>query len=221
MKKNIWNISFGIFALLICVFGALIIYHFISPGTYAKEGVYYSRSGRFEVPVPVQDSWGGKINDGKGFVSFTDDQCRLFRIDYGGFPEAERRLLERMGRHKYLSSFLDNVYLKTFLRKRIPETSVDFEEYMSERDNGLLYAQIDAPKSSVCAVSVNKNPAVRKDAKRGILIVLYRSRIYVITTSFMLLNHKTLVDLSEWDMELKKDLQENTISFAQTITFRN
>jgi hypothetical protein len=37
-----------------------------------------------------------------------------------------------MGHDNYLSSFIENVYLETFLRRRIPNTKINFKEYEGE-----------------------------------------------------------------------------------------
>ena len=221
MKKAIWICFFGFFGLLLVVFAILIVYVFFAPDNYVKEGIYYSRSGRFEVPVPVHNSPGGNIEDGKSFVSFTDDFCSLYRIDSYILTKSQKKMLKDRGREDYLEYFLDKIYFNTFLQKvEIPKPTIDFKEYLGEADNGSLYAQIDTPKSSVCTVSVNDSPPVREDAKRGTVATIFGRRIYVISTNISQVNLSLFENTSEWDDEKREKLKNNTMSFAQTITFK-
>jgi hypothetical protein len=216
MRKFIKYLFVAILFLAISVIAIL----YFAPRSYVKDGIYHSLTGRFQVPVPVSSSMGGKTNERKGSVSFIDDLCSLYRIDYGAFTEHEKQLLKKMGREKYLSSFIKNVYLDTFLRRKLPEVKIDFKEYLGGANNGTLYAQIDAPKGSVCTVSRNGGPHMRQDAKRGTLVVLVSDRIYVITTGLMQLSAPKGMSLEELHTKQEQDLKDNTMSFAKTITFR-
>lgn len=197
---------------------------FLVPISTVTDGKYISHGGRFEVPVPVSDSLGGKRNEGIDFVSFVDDFCALYRIDYKVLPESEQSLLAQMGREKYLGSFLENVYLKTFLEPRFSAgIKIDFSEYLGNSDNGTLYAQIDTPKASVCTLSTDGGPAERRDAKRGTLTLLYGKRIYVITTGPGLVAHidtKWLRPEASHPSHQSQMLKENTLQFSKSIRFR-
>ena len=208
------------FAISIVAINYLVAINYSTPRSNVKDGTYYSPTGKFQVPVPVSSSMGGKTNEGAGSVSFTDDLCSLYRIDYRVLNEDEKQLLNKMGREEYLASFIENDYLDTFLRKKLPGIKIDFKEYLGAADNGTLYAQIDAPKGSICTVSRNGGPHMREDAKRGTLVVLTDDRIYVVTTGLWQLPAPKGISLEELHTKQEQKLKENTMSFAQTITYR-
>lgn len=213
MKKFVKYLLITILLLAIYVVVNLC---FIRIG-YGADGTYYSPIGRFQLPVPVSSAMGGKTTEKKGSVSFIDDMCSLYRIDYGRLGEHEKRLFKKMGREKYLSSFFTNVYLDTFLRRRMPELKIDFEEYLGDEKSGILYAQLDAPKGSVCTISSDGAPPMRLDAKRGIVVVVYGDRIFVITTELWQLPLPSGITLKELHAQQEQQLKENTMSFMRTI----
>ena len=212
-------IKYLFIVILFLAISVIAILYFV-PKSHVKDGIYYSLTGRFQVPVPVSSSMGGKTTERTGSVSFIDDLCALYRIDYKVLPKPDMQIFKKMGREKYLSSLIENSYLKTFLRKSIPEAKIDFKEYSGSASNGSLYAQIDTPKGSVCTVSRNGGPPMREDAKRGILTLLIDYRVYVITTGLSKLPAPVGMSLEGLHTDQQQKLKDNTLSFTQTITFR-
>lgn len=208
----------------------VVVGRFLTPDSYVKDGIHYSVIGKFQVPVPVTDSWGGKSNETKRSLSFVDDLCSLYRIDYAYLSDSAMHRLKEMGNEKFLGSYVQEVYLKTFLSRTIPGVKIDFKEYRGSKDNGSLYMQIDAPKGSVCKIRRNGGEPTRDDAKRGAVALIYGGRFYVITTSLGVeltskgveaLHAPTPKGLEAMHASQEQKLKENTLSFSQSITYRS
>jgi hypothetical protein len=180
---------------------------------------YFSYPKAFKVLVPVEKDFGGIIKDSETSVIFTDDFCRLFRIEFTLLSPQEFTqvfvVLDKIGKNKFLKEFLETGYMVDVILKSMPDASIDYQEYMEQPFNGAYYAEVNLPKGSICESSVNGSPYGRKDAKRGILLFIQGSNIFVVSTQLGVVQR---ADNKEQE-RARQLLKDNTLTFAKTIDF--
>lgn len=219
LKFIILLVLIGVIALLLILF---------SGKDYEKDGHYYSPLGKFYFPIP-KGLGGLRMTQGTQSVSFTNDWCELYRIDYSFIPEQAYQESKQVPRNVFLEHALRNVYIRSFLQPNLPEAviSVDHVEFMGNVFNGSLYAQLDVPKGSVCEMRYDGGAPVREDAKRGVLVVMYGDRLYIITTALSIvdtgaeaLEASSGLGKKMWDDTQSQKLMMKTLEFGRTFRFQ-
>ncbi|MBM3253421.1 MAG: tetratricopeptide repeat protein, partial [Candidatus Omnitrophica bacterium] len=106
-----------------------------------KEKIYSSPSRVYKVPIPVDRSLGGKIADAANAVSFTDDFCSLFRIEFSSLPPQWGSHLGKSDKEQALRDFFEQIYLPATILIAVPSASVEYREYMDQILGGTLYVE--------------------------------------------------------------------------------
>lgn len=178
------------------------------------ENNQYSPSSKiYNVPVPINETFGGKINDNVNGVVFTDDFCNLFRIEFLSLSSQETAYLNEIGKEKFLQEYIKKIYMPMTILADIPDASIDYQEYVENIFGGALYVEVNLPKGSTCSVSHGGSSYVKEDTKRGIVIFFHNNNIFFVSTG--------LEGLKEKVKEITKDLlKDNTVSFSKTIRFK-
>lgn len=186
-----------------------------------EDNKYSPPSGLYKVLVPVDDHFGGKIEDSPNSVSFTDDFCHIFRIEFMPSDADTKILSDEGGKESFLKSAFDNIYMQLTIFKSIPNALIEHQEYIKEIFGGAYYAQVFLPKGSICSVSSNQPPFSemapfeRVDGVRGILTFLQGQNIYFVSIGY---NARDVS--SPQDKEGDRDrLKKDTLSFAKTVQF--
>ena len=181
----------------------------------SSQEVYESPEGNFSVPVPVDPQKGGTINEQEGMVGFSDDFGRLLRIDYYPFSAEEADKLERIGQEDYLSSFLLGNYVAQGILAHVPNSKVEYKEYLEDALEGAYFVVVDMPHGSTISQQKDDEPPVRLDALRGLLAFTVEDFLYVISCQRTFFEGETPA-LMEQEVE---GLRLQLLGFLDTVEF--
>ncbi len=181
----------------------------------SSQEVYVSPAGNFSVPVPVDPQKGGKIEEQEGVVGFSDDFGRLLRIDYYAISAEQADNLESLGQEDYLITFLVDNYVEQAILLNIPNSKVEYREYLENVMEGSYFVVVDMPQGSTISVQKNHGDSVRLDALRGLLAFPVDNFLYVLSTQRTFFEGETLGSLEEEVERLKNQL----LRFLDTVEF--
>jgi len=176
---------------------------------------YYPPSGIYKVIIPVDKYFGGKIDDQENSVSFTDDLCHLYRIEFTPISEKDLVDLKGMGKNKYLKEVFEKWYMPLTIWNSIKESTIDYQEYLDSLFDGALYAEVYLPKGSTCDVSTNGGTFEKADGRRGILTFISGKYAYFISVGFVAENDRSPRKAEE----TRKNIRDAACSFVKTIVF--
>jgi hypothetical protein len=145
-------------------------------------GIYTAPDKSFAVKVPALSKPGGRIVDhtdaDQVSVSFTDDFCRLFRVDRisraalmkAGAPPGEQALLESVFARMVLPAFA----------QVSPEGKVVQQEFIAWKEGEALLVFTWIPKASICEVSHGNSTGQREPAIRAVCVFSEGPFVFVV-----------------------------------------
>lgn len=185
-----------------------------------KKNIYTPLSGRYRVPVPVENHLNGKTSDDVYWVMFTDDFYKMFQIELIPMPEEEKLKAKKMDRKEYLKGVLYGMYLPTTILKDCPAASVSYLSWHADLQGGAGYVEVAMPEGSLGLVSINGQPEKKVDAERGLLLFIDDGDLCVVST--MLSQIRKSGETTEDRMKrMRTILEQNTVDFMKTIEFTN
>lgn len=143
---------------------------------------YVSATGEFSLPLPVLRELGGTISDTANVVTFTDSYST--HISIACFPQdaLQRWELETRGRRDYLLYFFTDFVLADFAR-RFPGSAIESARFLPEFLEGALITYALLPGGSYFEAKPDLlGPAPPVTAKRGSLLFVRNSHLYVLST---------------------------------------
>lgn len=215
------KISLSIFigCLVICVFGPRVCFgETEARNTLAvtTDDPYYSPPSRlYKVFIPVKKDFGGKIETEGNAVIFTDDFCKLYRIEFLPISAEGLAELEEIGREKYIEGIFNELYMPLTIWHVIKESTIDYHEYLANIFKGAYYTEVFLPNGSSCSVSVNGGSFTKTDGRRGILTFIRGDYFYFVSVGS--LGRKGFESQDKEDV--RKYIKDSAISFARTIEF--
>lgn len=148
------------------------------------DGNYYvSPRGTYRIAIPVLPELGGVVSDTDKVVTFQDNFSIYISIGVFAQDASQRWELSTRGPKDYLAYFLGNFVMPDF-EQAFPGSQVESIVYSPTLFNGALIAYTLLPRGSMfrgkrTLLGVELVPVV---AKRGNLIFVRNSSIYVIST---------------------------------------
>jgi hypothetical protein len=177
---------------------------------------YYPPSRIYKVIIPVDEHFGGKIDDHENSISFTDDLCHLYRIEFTPISTEGLTDLEEIGREQYLKGTFEKWYMPLTIWDSIKEATIDYQKYLGELFEGSYYAEVYIPKGATCSVSTNGGPLIKADGRRGILTFIFGDYVYFVSVGFVAEEDHSLKKKEE----IRKNIKDAAIAFAQTLQFQ-
>ena len=148
-----------------------------------EDKTYIAPGGTFRLTIPVLPELGGTISDTANVVTFQDNFN--VHVSIAAFPldATQRWELSTRGLKDYLSYFFENFVMPDF-RNNFPDARTESALYVPDMMNGALLAYTLLPGGSMFSdkralIGADEKPPV---AKRGNLVFVRRSTIYIIST---------------------------------------
>jgi hypothetical protein len=181
------------------------------------DGVYYYPPSRiYKVKIPVDRKYfGGKIQGQENAVSFTDDFCHLYRIEFMPISPEKWTNLKEIDKEKYLKEMFEKWYMPLTIWNLIKESTIDYQEYLGQLFEGTYYSEVYMPKGSICKYRTSGRPFARRDGRRGILAFIHGDYGYFVSVGFEAKEDRSLEKIED----TRKNIRDAAVSFAQTIQF--
>ncbi|MBE9161224.1 MULTISPECIES: tellurite resistance TerB family protein [Microcoleaceae] len=176
------------------------------------EALYFSALGNFVVSIPVERQRGGKIEDDKSFVAFSDDFGVLLKIDYFPLSGDVKKLIESAGEWAYLTLFLNKFIDDTVLAK-FANSQLLYSEYLEEEN--AYFVVTDLPGSANVSVPQNDGQLTLMDAYRGFMALIVDDFCYTVSCQRI---YEKQEELGSIESEVE-NLMNKIFDFIQTIQF--
>ncbi|TAF00020.1 MAG: hypothetical protein EAZ79_03950 [Oscillatoriales cyanobacterium] len=176
------------------------------------EPLYLSAQGNFTVSIPVDKQRGGRIDDGEGYVAFSDDFGVLLKIDYFQTPGEVEKLIESAGESAYLTSFLNN-FIEGEILAKFANSKFLYTEYLE--DEAAYFAVVDLPAGATISVQKNDGPATRLDAYRGFMAFIVDDFCYTVSCQRV---YEDKDELGSFESEVE-GIMNKIFDFIETIEF--
>jgi hypothetical protein len=177
--------------------------------------VYKSPQGNFAVLIPVDTQEGGRVDAQEGLVSFSDDFGTLLRIDYYPLSPQQAQESSSLGKEKFLHSLLVERYVPQAIVVNLPNTKVEYTEYLPETMQGAYFVVINMPEGATISRREENGTATRLNAYRGLLGFMEGEFLYVVSSQRNFSPGETPGSI-EQEAESIKD---NLLNFVDTIEF--
>ncbi len=177
-----------------------------------EEPLYLSAKGNFTVSIPVDKERGGRIDDGDGYVAFSDDLGVLLKIDYLQISGEVEKSIESAGERAYLTSFLDK-FIEDRILARFANSKLLYTEYLEDEE--AYFAVVDLPADDTLSVQNNDSQVTRADAYRGLMTFIVDDFCYTVSCQVVYQN-KDEVGSLESEVE---GIMNKIFDFIETIEF--
>ena len=177
-----------------------------------EEPLYLSAKGNFTVSIPVDKERGGRIDDGDGYVAFSDDLGVLLKIDYLQISGEVEKSIESAGEQAYLKPFLHNFIEQTILDK-FANSDLLYTEYLE--DEQAYFAVVDLPGGATLSVQENDGSATIADAYRGFMAFIVDDFCYTVSCQRV---YQDKDELGSLESEVE-GIMNKIFDFIETIEF--
>ncbi len=177
-----------------------------------EEPLYLSAKGNFTVSIPVDKERGGRIEDGDGYVAFSDDFGVLLKIDYLQISGDIEEFIESAGELAYLRPFLNNFIEQTILDK-FANSDLLYTEYLE--DEQAYFAVVDLPGGATLSVQNNDDQVTALDAYRGFMAFIVDDFCYTVSCQRV---YQDKDELGSLESEVE-GIMNNIFDFIETIEF--
>lgn len=177
-----------------------------------EEPLYLSAQGNFTVSIPVDKQRGGRIEDGDGYVAFSDDFGILLKIDYFQISGEVEKLIESAGEWAYLTSFL-NKFIDDQILAKFADSKLLYTEYLE--DEQAYFAVVDLPADATLSVQENDDKVTGLDAYRGLMAFIVDDFCYTVSCQRV---YQDKDELGSLESEVE-GIMNNIFDFIETIEF--
>ena len=177
-----------------------------------EEPLYLSAKGNFTVSIPVDKERGGRIDDGDGYVAFSDDFGVLLKIDYLQISGEVEKLIESAGERAYLTSFLDK-FIDDRILARFANSKLLYTEYLEDEE--AYFAVVDLPGDDTLSVQKNDDQVTRVDAYRGFMAFIVDDFSYTVSCQQV---YQNKAELGSLESEVE-GIMNKIFDFIETIEF--
>jgi hypothetical protein len=182
------------------------------PDFEVEEPLYLSAKRNFTVSIPVDKQRGGRIDDGEGYVAFSDGFGVLLKIDYFQIAGEMEELIESAGELAYLRPFLHHFLEQTILDK-FANSDLLYTEYLE--DEQAYFAVVDLPGGATLSVQENDGSATIADAYRGFMAFIVDDFCYTVSCQRV---YQDKDELGSLESEVE-GIMNNIFDFIETIEF--
>lgn len=182
------------------------------PDFDVEEPLYLSAQGNFTVSIPVDKQRGGRIDDGEGYVAFSDDFGVLLKIDYFPISGEVEKLIESAGEWAYLTSFL-NKFIDDQILAKFANSKLLYTEYLEDEE--AYFAVVDLPGGATLSVQKNDDEVTPLDAYRGFMVFLVDDFCYTVSCQRV---YQDKDELGSLESEVEA-IMNNIFDFIETIEF--
>lgn len=177
-----------------------------------EEPLYLSAKQNFTVSIPVDKERGGRIDDGDGYVAFSDDFGVLLKIDYLQISAEVEKSIESAGERFYLTSFLDQ-FIHDRILARFANSKLLYTEYLEDEE--AFFAVVDLPGDDPLSGQKHDGEVTRVDAYRGLMAFIVDDFCYTVSCQQVYENKDEVGSL---ESEVEK-IMNKIFDFIETIEF--
>jgi len=185
---------------------------------HVEANKYISPTGAFSVTIPVRAELGGSITDTENVVTFQDDFTTHQSIACFKMDATQRWEEETRGRKDYLIWFFSN-FVQADFQQRFPGSHIESAHFIPNVQSGTLLTYNLLPGGSMFsgrAIVINDSePPV---AKRGNLVFVHNSYVYVISTELA----EKVLERSAYNKTITEEdalLRQRLLDLLNKITF--
>lgn len=177
-----------------------------------EEPLYLSAKRNFTVSIPVDKQRGGRIDDGEGYVAFSDGFGVLLKIDYFQTASEVEKLIESAGEWAYLTSFL-NKFIDDQILAKFADSKLLYTEYLEDEE--AYFAVVDLPGSATLSVQEKDAAATKVDAYRGFMAFIVDDFCYTVSCQRV---YQAKDELGSLESEVE-GIMNKIFDFIETIEF--